>query len=78
MFVAREIKQNPCGSCFVGHPVVSRMYQESLNEVSFAILLRESHRSDPSRRRACFSNLAPLGGVSSCQLGSLGGDGVHI
>ena len=33
---------------------VSRMYQESLNEVSFAILLHESHRSYPSRRRACF------------------------
>ena len=33
---------------------VSRMYQESLNEVSIAISLHESHRSYPSRRRACF------------------------
>ena len=32
---------------------VSRMNQESLNEVSFAFLLHESHRSYPSRRRAC-------------------------
>ena len=30
------------------------MYQQSLNEVSFAILLHESHGSYPSRRRACF------------------------
>ena len=29
------------------------MYQESLDEVSFSILLHESHRSYPSRRRAC-------------------------
>ena len=29
------------------------MYQESLNEVLFAILLHESHRSYPSRRRDC-------------------------
>ena len=33
---------------------VSRMYKESLNEVSFAILLPESQRIYPSRRRACF------------------------
>ena len=33
---------------------ISRMYQESLKEVSIAILLHESHRSYPSRRRACF------------------------
>ena len=31
---------------------VSRMNQESLNEVSIAISLQESHRSYPSRRRA--------------------------
>ena len=30
------------------------MYQEYLNAVSFAILLHESNRSYPSRRRACF------------------------
>ena len=29
------------------------MYQESLKEVSIAISLQESHRSYPSRRRAC-------------------------
>ena len=33
---------------------VSRIYQESLNEVSIAISLHESHRSYPSRRRACY------------------------
>ena len=32
---------------------VSRMYQESLNEVSIKISLHESDRSYPSRRRAC-------------------------
>ena len=26
MFVARKIKQKPCGSCFVGHPVVSKNF----------------------------------------------------
>ena len=31
------------------------MYQESLNEVSIAISLHESHRSYPRRRRACYS-----------------------
>ena len=30
------------------------MYHESLNVVSFSILLHESHRSYPSRRGACF------------------------
>ena len=30
-----------------------KKYQESLNEVYFALLLHESHRSYPSRRRAC-------------------------
>ena len=30
------------------------MYQEALKEVSIAISLHESHRSYPSRRRACF------------------------
>ena len=30
------------------------MFQESLNEVSFAIMLHKSYRSYPSRRRACF------------------------
>ena len=34
---------------------IKRMYQESLIEVSFAIMLHESHRSYPSRRRAFFS-----------------------
>ena len=36
---------------------VSRMYQESLNEVSIAISLHESHRSYPSRRRACLRHI---------------------
>ena len=26
IFVAREIKQKPCGACFVGHPVTSMMF----------------------------------------------------
>ena len=30
------------------------MFQEFLNEVSFAILLHKSHCSYPNRRRACF------------------------
>ena len=36
------------------------MFKESLNEVSFAILLHKSYRNYPSRRRACFLNMSEL------------------
>ena len=39
------------------------MYQESLNEVSFAILLHESHRSYLSRRRVCVFRRHFHGGI---------------
>ena len=54
--------------------IVSRMYQEFLIEVSFAIMLHESHRSYPSRRRACFFtwntflNPNPIQVLLSCEV----------
>ena len=51
---------------------VSRMYQESLNEVSIAIWLHESHRSYPSRRRACLFTRLCLAGFCEVDFGRFG------